>query len=327
MGLTEGVGKKLLAGLVVAGAAAVAAPWLPLAPFASSTSSETSPAPASAPANRAENAVSEGRFASFPARASLDKPGEVLFSTPALPPLPVAAPPQAAAQPAAPPMPYRVAGNLVDNGGYQIVLAKGDRVFIVREGYMLEDGYRVESVRADAVTLLNIPLGVRQDLAVDFTLADTPAATSAAAPAAQPDEQSKPAAVPAAARLRWEGPESVQEGDAFDVTLRVTSEQPVRALPLQLSYDAKLLEPVGVRPGSFFAGGNFNYHVSPNGSILIGASGQAAVPSDAEIVVVSFKPIGAGATTELVISSVTIQGAEGRAIAPDRPVFRTNIIP
>jgi len=222
-------------------------------------------------------------------------------------------------------MPYRVAGNLVDKGGYQIVLAKGDRLFIVREGDLLEDGYAVESIRADAVTLLYMPLAVREDLAVFAPAADTPAAASAAVPAARPAKQSAPAAAPA--QLRWEGPARVHEGDAFDVTLRMTSEQPVRALPLQLSYDAKLLESIGVRAGSFFPDGNFNSHVSPNGSILVGGFGPAAVPSDAEIAVFSFRPIRAGGTADLVISSVTIQGAEGRAIAPDRPVFRINIIP
>jgi hypothetical protein len=250
-----------------------------------------------------------------------------LFAPP--PAVRAAAPARAAnaePEPAAPAMPYRFAGTLVDGDGLRIVLIKGDRVLLVSEGDMLEGGYLVASVRSNAVTLVNIPLGVRQDLPLSVALgADTPAATSAAASAAQPSEQPKPAL--AAAKLRWEGPKRVQEGREFDVTLRASSEQPVRALPLQLSYDAKLLEPVSVRPGSFFADGNFSYRISPNGSILIGAFGPAAVPSDAEIVVVSFKPIDSGATTELVISSVMVQGAEGRAIAPDRPIFRTEIIP
>jgi hypothetical protein len=308
--------KTLYAGLLIAGATAGVASWL-------SGLSQTpgSALPLAQLAPRAEAPAGGTRFAELPGREMIDELRGDLFAAPS-PTVRAAVPARVVdGERAAPAMPYRVAGKLAYSDGTRIVLAKGDRLFLVREGDMLEDDYRIVSVRADAVTLLYMPLGVRQELAMDFT----PAATSAAAPAAQAGEQSKP--VVGAAKLRWEGPERVREGDTFDVTLRVSSEQPVRALPLQLSYDAKLLEPVGVRPGSFFAYGNFNYHVSPNGSILVGGFGAAAVPSDAEIVVLSFRPIRAGATADLVISSVTIQGAEGRAIVPDRPIFRTNIIP
>ncbi len=43
-------------------------------------------------------------------------------------------------------MPYRVAGNVVHDGALWIALAKGDRVFIVREGDVLLGKYRVEGV-------------------------------------------------------------------------------------------------------------------------------------------------------------------------------------
>jgi hypothetical protein len=311
--------------LGIAAAAAAAAWWLPPPPLVSSTSPDATNAPASAPANRAGSAGSEGRLASIPARASLDTPARPIFSTPAPAPVAPAAVSHAATQPL-PPMPYRVAGNVVVDGVFRIALAKGERVFIVREGDVLEDGYRVDSVRADGVTLLHMTLGVRRDLQVDFThVADPPTATAAATAAAEPGEPAK-RALPAA-KLRWEGPQRVREGEEFDVTLRVSAEQPVRALPVQLSYDAKLLEPIGVRPGSFFGGGKFTYHISPNGSILTGASGQAAVPSDVEAVVYSFRAIRAGASAQLAISSILIQGAEGESIGSDRPVFRTSIVP
>lgn len=75
----------------------------------------------------------------------------------------VAAAPVAAA-PSAPPMPYRVAGQMVLEGGAQVVLAKGDRILTVREGETLEDGYRVEAVKADGVTLVYVPMNVRETL-------------------------------------------------------------------------------------------------------------------------------------------------------------------
>ena len=87
----------------------------------------------------------------------------------------------------------------------------------------------------------------------------------------------------------------------------------MRGSPLQLSYDAKVLEPVAVRAGEFFAEGSFTYRVNPSGSITVGAFGKGDVPDDAEFVVVTFKPIRAGATTEL---KLFIPGAAGRRAAP-----------
>jgi hypothetical protein len=129
------------------------------------------------------------------------------------------------------------------------------------------------------------------------------------------------------AQLRWDGPERVRAGSSFDVALKLTSDQPVRTSPLQLSYDAKLLEPVAVRAGGFFAEGSFTYRVNPGGSIFVGASGAGAAAADAEFLVVTFKPIRSGAA-QLTLSSVVLQGDAGRAIAHDAPAaFRTAIIP
>ena len=118
----------------------------------------------------------------------------------------------------------------------------------------------------------------------------------------------------------------MQAGANFDVTLKLTSMQPVRALPLQLSYDAKLLEPVAVRPGGLFADGRFTYRVNPGGSIFVGASANEATPADADLMVVTFRPIRSG-DAELRLSSLALQGTAGRAIAHEPPAaFRTAIV-
>jgi hypothetical protein len=150
-------------------------------------------------------------------------------------------------KPVAPPMPYRVAGQVSHDGIMQVVLARDDRVFTVREGDKLDNTYSVEAIKPDAVTLVYLPLGERQQVPVAGLRLDTtpPAALAgASAPSTAPsaDTPARPA------QLRWEGPKQVHAGLNFDVTLKLTSAQPVRALPLQLSYDAKLLEAVAVRP-------------------------------------------------------------------------------
>jgi hypothetical protein len=124
---------------------------------------------------RAAQASADVRFTALPAREGLGKPRGEPFgarswaprvAAPSQPAFPPPAPP-----PAAPPMPYRIAGQVVLDGNTYVVLVRGDRVvFNVREGQTLEDGYRVESIRADGVTLVYLPLDVREHLAAAPTV-------------------------------------------------------------------------------------------------------------------------------------------------------------
>ncbi len=255
-------------------------------------------------------------LAQLPAREAIGKRrGELFPAQSWAPPPPKRAPALKVAPPAptAPPMPYRVAGRVVHDGVAHVVLAKGDRVLTVREGDTLDDGYRVQSIGSQGVTLVYLPLGVPQTLHAAVALQDVAAPVVAAA-------DSRPA------RLRLEGPARIRAGDPFSVALKVTSDQAVRSAPLQLSFDAKLVEPVEVRRGGFFADGIFSFRINPSGSIFIGAAGSGAIPADAEFFVVTFKTVRPGAA-ELKLSSVLLQGAAGRAIAHDQPAaFRTAIV-
>ena len=80
------------------------------------------------------------------------------------------------------------------------------------------------------------------------------------------------------------------------MVLKLTSAEPVGSSPLELSYDAKLLEPVAVRAGAFFGGGKFSYRVAPGGSIFVGATTSAAAAADVDFLVMTFRAIRAGAT-------------------------------
>jgi hypothetical protein len=298
--------KRILGLLVVAGAGVVTAGLL--------LPERTQPDPAQPAKTEARSSSSDGRLAALPSRDAIGKPrGELFGFRSWAPSRPAARAAQVAAPAAAPPpMPYRIAGQVVHDGTARVVLARDDRVLTVREGEMLDDDYRVESIRADGVTLVYVPLGVREQLPVTAAMTlDTPQVAAA---------ESRPA------QLRWEGPERVQAGSNFNVALKLTSDQPVRASPLQLSYDAKLLEAVAVRPGGFFSDGRFTYRVNPGGSIFVGASGTGGAAADAEFLIVTFRPIRSGAA-ELKLSSVVLQGAAGRAIAHEPPAaFRTAII-
>ncbi len=256
---------------------------------------------------------------------------------------------QAPERPVAPPMPYRYAGKLVRAGEAELFLSKGDVVFPVVMGETLDGVYRVESVTPNEITLLYVPLGIRERIPVLSALGnDEPlaqASTSSAAPpprsaATSPSAAAAPVTAPTStamamspgaerAQLRWEGPERVREGSSFDVALRVTSEQPLRASPMQLRYDASLLEPVTVRPGKFYGAGDgsFSYRVNPGGTIFVGVSSRGAgAAADAELLVMTFKPVKAGATAEVNVASLNLQGNAGRSIAHAQlDSFRTSI--
>jgi hypothetical protein len=315
--------KRIWIGIALTGVAVVAAGVVALLHLRSEP-----PAPkASGATAPSAQAAAEERFATLPSRQTIGKPrGEPFGARSWAPPAPVRrqvveAPPK----PVAPPLPYRIAGQVTYDGGMQVVLAREDRVFTVREGEMLDNVYRIESITPDAVTFVYLPLDERQQLAVgglrlEMAAPPTVARVNGTPPSRAAAGDSRPA------QLRWEGPKQVKAGSDFDVTLKLTSAQPVRALPLQLDYDAKLLEPVAVRPGELFAEGRFTYRVNPSGSIFVGASAGNAAPTDADFVVVTFRPLRSG-SAELRLSAVALQGAAGRAIAHESPAaFRTAIV-
>jgi hypothetical protein len=282
----------------------------------------------------APSAVSEApRHASsdsslqLPDRRGLARARGELFGAPPAPPkaVPVVA---AAPTPVAPPVPYRFAGKVRKGSEEEVLLSKGDLVFAIKVGDTLDGMYRVESIGADRIELLYLPLGTTERITVSSTLdVDTaPARVAAAAPApAQPQPQ--PVADGKPAQLRWEGPQSVQAGASFSVALRVSTKEALRAAPMQLRFAPDVLEPVNVRPGKFFGQGNFSYRVNPEGSIFVGATSPSPAPgSDAELLVVTFRPIKRGATAELSMSALSLQGAAGRAIAHEQvSAFRTAI--
>jgi hypothetical protein len=310
------VAKKKLIGWIVLLAAVGAA-----ATFAPAPQREQAAAPArGASEARGPDAPAQSPLEALPARESFGAKRGELFSARSWT-APAASGATLSPTPGPPPMPYRVAGQVMHDGSAHIVLARGDAVLVVREGEILEGGYRVEAIRSDRVTLLYEAMGTRNDL--PLVGVEIPALATVSAGAATP---AAPGAT-ALAQLRWEGPARVQAGTTFNVALKLTSEEALRATPLQLSFDAAVLEPVEVRAGRYFADGTFSYRINPSGSIFVGASGKGSSANGAELVIVSFKGIRSGTTAELKLSSVLLQGAAGRPIAHDQPAtFRTAII-
>lgn len=70
-------------------------------------------------------------------------------------------------KPVAPPLPFAFMGQYVEGGGKPVYyLVRGDKVYDVHVGDMIENTYRVESGDADKLTFTYLPLDERQTLAL-----------------------------------------------------------------------------------------------------------------------------------------------------------------
>jgi cohesin domain-containing protein len=270
----------------------------------------------------------------IPARSTLGRIASDPFSVQSWMPArkPAAAP--APAAPVAPPLPYRFAGQFYRDSGTELYIAKGEEIFPVKEGDTLDGQYRVESVSSSEVRFVHLPTNTAQ--VMQFSALRDQELTAKADPAQRKAQAAAPSAPVVArsgpAQLRWEGPASARAGTSFDVSLRVTSGEQIRAAPMQVRFDPAILESVSVRPGRYFGSeraGNFGYRVNPEGSIFIGVSNQnPATASDAEMLVLTFKTKRAAAAAEISVASLNLQGAAGRAIAYNGLTpFRTTITP
>ena len=251
--------------------------------------------------------------------------------------------------PVAPPLPYTFAGRLVHDGKLSLLLAKGDEVIPIKEGETLDGVYKVESITQTQITLVYLPLNQKQTIPVITSLAatppapvpafgaTTPSAAGSSAGASLPIPTASVVAPPGApagvkqATIAWSGPQQVKMGTRFDVTLRVSSSQPLQAWPMQLRVDPNHLQVVTVKPGKISGAPDpsFTYRMNPDGSIFIGASVQKpAASSDGELLALTLMPVKPGPAAEIAIASLTLQGAAGQPIPYDRPaVFRTTITP
>src|SRR5213083_435739 len=316
-------------------------------------------APASGASQDPERAAAPGSEATqpgIPARSALGRIAADPFSAqswlPRRKPAVVSAPPD----PVTPPLPYRFAGQFHRESGIEVYVARGEEIYPVKTGDTLDGQYKVDSVSATEVSFIYLPSGARQTVQFsalkeqELTARGGPPqtrtpASSASSPPLSPVAKLIPAPTPGAslsdnsipgktgpAQLRWEGPASARAGASFNVSLRVTSGEQIRAAPMQVRFDPAVLESVSVRPGRYFSAektGSFGYRVNSDGSIFVGVSNQtSASASDAEMLVVTFKPIKAAAAAEISVASLYLQGAAGRTIAyGSLTPFKTTIIP
>lgn len=77
------------------------------------------------------------------------------------PPKPLPPPP-----PSAPPLPYAYMGKMIEDGHLTVFLTRQDRNYVVKAGETLEGMYKVESVTPQMMTLVYLPLNMKQTLMI-----------------------------------------------------------------------------------------------------------------------------------------------------------------
>lgn len=79
-------------------------------------------------------------------------------------------PPPPVVVPTAPPLPFTYLGRYGDTPTRTVILSKGERVYTVTVGDVIENSYRVEKFTPGMINLLYLPLGIEQHLATGETL-------------------------------------------------------------------------------------------------------------------------------------------------------------
>ncbi|MFP3443884.1 hypothetical protein [Pseudomonas sp. SIMBA_067] len=79
---------------------------------------------------------------------------------------PVAVAPIVAAAPTAPELPFQFIGRMGNDNDLQIFLQSGEKLYVVRQGDVIEDTYRLDRVSASELSLVYLPLHQSQTLSV-----------------------------------------------------------------------------------------------------------------------------------------------------------------
>ena len=124
--------------------------------------------------------------------------------------------------------------------------------------------------------------------------------------------------------VSWSGAAQARTGESIQISLMMSSAQPLQSAPVQIVYDPQVLRVEEVREGSFFrqgGEGNFSSRIDPGGSIFIGASraGGGSVSGSGDIATLTVTPLRAVPRTEIRLGSSTVTGANGQAAAVTAP--------
>ncbi|SEL57642.1 general secretion pathway protein D [Roseateles sp. YR242] len=142
----------------------------------------------------------------------------------------------------------------------------------------------------------------------------TTGVAAAVVPVAPDGAGAGPGGAPAAAgslKLQWQAPAQVKVGEQFSAVLRLTSQGPLRGMPVLAGFDPQLLQVVNVTEGDYFrqggAGVNFSQRVDPaQGRVFAAAVRQgtdSGINGTGGVLTVTFKAIKPGAARLSLMSA------------------------
>lgn len=102
--------------------------------------------------------------------AEVENAGGDIFNshswTPPPPPPPPPPKPSPPPPPMAPPLPFTYLGKKIEDGAWEIYLARGDQTFIVHAESVIDGIYKVETIQPPGLTLTYLPLNQKQTLTI-----------------------------------------------------------------------------------------------------------------------------------------------------------------
>lgn len=140
-------------------AAAVSPPPVAAAPAASTPAADKSKRPPVLLALLPR----EQLFAGARAESAADR---IFVSQSWTPPPPPPPPPAPAPPPSAPPLPFTYLGKKIEDGKWEVYLARGEQTYVVREQSIIEGIYQVQAIAPPELSLTYLPLQQRQTMTI-----------------------------------------------------------------------------------------------------------------------------------------------------------------
>lgn len=141
-----------------------ASPPTPLATLRTASAPEAGPAPEAAASAAATAVTAPAESAAEPAQSAATNLFAAKTWVVPPPPPPPAPPPGPPPPPTAPPLPFRLLGKLDDATTVKAFLQKGEQVYTVGVGDVIDGTYRVDSIKTGQMTLIYLPLSTSQTL-------------------------------------------------------------------------------------------------------------------------------------------------------------------
>lgn len=125
----------------------------------------TKPSTAAIATNAGKVAAAQKKKGSAAAPCIAAAPSERLFDAQSwTPPPPPPLPPPPPPPPSAPPLPFTYIGKKLDDGKWEVYLARGDKVEIIKDNMKIDGIYQIDKITPPTLILLYLPLQQKQTI-------------------------------------------------------------------------------------------------------------------------------------------------------------------